>query len=228
MSFLRAKWVYLQTSKPNSSIPRPKMVSISLLYTRLSVPGTNGEIVLLLHLYNNELEIAISSIIFNTNEITPRQSDLLLQASTSANAWLDIFLTIPAIEYTGFTFVIFSQISRCLLTLYRIATISQNSAIFQEENALKTTNPLPLLNQIIDKLVQVPVVSGLDACEQRGGDVFSRSAQLLRSFRSEWETKFDSDGMISGMADESYLMDLFDGFSDDLLYNGWFTEMPSF
>lgn len=135
---------------------------------------------------------------------------------------------IPPAEYVGFTFAIFAQISRCLLILYRIATLG--SPAWYEDHLLKTTNPLTLLNRIINSLEQVPIIAELDNREDPDGDVFSRSAKLLRSFQPEWEAKLGSNHMISDNISSMQNVDWMDfsgGFGDDIMYNGWFMELMS-
>ncbi|KAJ5995144.1 hypothetical protein N7481_002121 [Penicillium waksmanii] len=159
--------------------------------------------------------------------ISPSQSDRLYIAFTSAQAWLDILFMIPPAEYVGFTFAIFAQISRCLLILYRIATLG--SPAWYEDHLLKTTNPLSLLNRIINSLEQVPIIAGLDSHEDLDGDVFSRSAKLLRSFQPEWEAKLGSDHIISDISSMQNVdwMDFSGDFGDDIMYNGWFMDLMS-
>ena len=136
---------------------------------------------------------------------------------------------IPPAGYVSFSFAIFSQVSRCLLALYRLATLDAPN--WDKNLVQQTANPLSILNRLVNALEQVPAVVGIDNSNYPNGDLFSRSAQILRSLRPEWESKLGSDDMVPvepsthdlngiQMPDASF-------FGDDSLYDSWFMELMS-
>lgn len=122
-----------------------------------------------------------------------------------------------------------SQVSRCLLALYRLAILDTPN--WDKNHVQQTANPLSVLNQPVDALKQVPTVVGIDNSNYPNGDFFSRSAQMLRSFCPEWEAKLGSDDMVCV---EPYPHDVngihMPGTSlsrEDSMYDGWFMELRS-
>ncbi|KAB8261634.1 hypothetical protein BDV32DRAFT_148280 [Aspergillus pseudonomiae] len=185
--------------------------------------------VILLHLYSNELEIAASSLSLTPCDVNASRQDHLFHALTSINSWFNILLMIPPAGYVSFSFAIFSQVSRCLLALYRLATLDAPN--WDKNLVQQTANPLSILNRLVNALEQVPAVVGIDNSNYPNGDLFSRSAQILRSLRPEWESKLGSDDMVPvepsthdlngiQMPDASF-------FGDDSLYDSWFMELMS-
>lgn len=185
--------------------------------------------VLLLHLYSNELEISVSSLSFIPSDVKASRQDHLFQALTSINSWFKKLFMIPPAGYVSFSFAIFSQVSRCLLALYRLAILDAPN--WDKNHVRQTANPLSILNRLLNTLEQVLAVVGIDNSNYPNGDIFSRSAQILRSLRPEWEAKLGSDDMVSlepsphdvngiHMPDTSF-------FGDDSLYHGWFIELMS-
>lgn len=200
----------------------------SLLYNTFH-PKLTHKSVVLLHLYSNELEIAVSSLSFTPSDVKASRQYHLLQALTSINSWFKILFMIPPAGYVSFTFAIFSQISRCLLALYRLAILDVPN--WDKNHVQQTANPLSILNRLLNILEQVPAVVGIDNSNYSNGDVFSRSAQILRSLRSDWEVKLGSNDMISvePCPHDDNGIDMPDApfFGDDSLYNGWFMELMS-
>jgi hypothetical protein len=183
----------------------------------------------LLHLYSDELEITIFSLSLTPTDLKRPRLDHLFHALTSINSWFETLLMIPPSGYVSFTFPIFSQISRCLLVLYRLATLDAPN--WDKTCVQQTTNPLSILNRLLNKLEQVPTAIGIDNSNYPNGDIFSRSAQILRSLRPEWEAKlgfynmapvepspYDFNGV--NLPDASF-------FGDDSLYDGWLMELMS-
>ncbi|KAJ5857712.1 hypothetical protein N7455_008606 [Penicillium solitum] len=199
------------------------------LDVKVEILNSSPRDALLLHLYSNELEIAVSSLSFTPSDVKASRQHHLFQALTSINSWFDILFMIPPAGYISFPFAIFSQVSRCLLSLYRLAILDAPN--WDKNHVQQIANPLSILNRLVDTLEQVPAVVGIDNSNYPHGDFFSRSAQMLRSFRPEWQAKLSSDDMVSiepyphdvngiHMPDASF-------FGDDSMYDDWFMELMS-
>lgn len=211
------------------SSPRDGTHPIIAFFITIFHPKLTHYSVLLLHLYSNELEIAVSSLSFTPSDVKASRQHHLFQALTSINSWFDILFMIPPAGYISFPFAIFSQVSRCLLSLYRLAILDAPN--WNKNHVQQIANPLSILNRLVDTLEQVPAVVGIDNSNYPNGDFFTRSAQMLRSFRPEWEAKLSSDDMVSiepyphdvngiHMPDTSF-------FGDDSMYDDWFMELMS-
>ncbi|KAK9243068.1 hypothetical protein V1506DRAFT_494407 [Lipomyces tetrasporus] len=184
--------------------------------------------VVLLHLYSIELEVALSATFLSSDQITAQQRKSLRKGFESIMSWFDVVFAIPPNGYVGFPFSIFSQLVRCLITLYRLVTLDDPT--WDKNQARETAKPLSILNLLISNLEQVPVVAGLDNRDSAEGDVFSRSAQIFRSLRSEWEAKLGLDDMMSSMIPPSQnASDIAfpDALGEEILDNDWFMDLLS-
>ena len=150
--------------------------------------------VVLLHLYSTELEIAFLPTFRQTNQLTIQQRESLNAGLESVKSWFDVFFTITPAAYIGFSFPIFLQIARCLTTLYRLATLKD--PILGEDVVCKTADAIMISNHVINNLEQVAILNGLDNSEGPKGDVFSRAAQMIRSFQAEWEAKLSKEDLV--------------------------------
>jgi hypothetical protein len=171
----------------------------------LAQPQTNGKLfcakrsmnstyviieVVFLHLYSLELETALSPAFFHTNQLTLQQRKYRNAGLESINSWFEVFFTIPPAAYIGFPFSIFSQLLRCVVSLYRLTTLEDLSG--NEKSNCKAMDPLLVLDRVINNLEQVHILAGLENSDSSELDEFSRSAQMLRSIRSGWEAKLGS------------------------------------
>ncbi|KAE8420988.1 hypothetical protein BDV36DRAFT_292664 [Aspergillus pseudocaelatus] len=223
----RARWAWLNDT--SEAVGLAEDATALLSDVKKEIFKSSAKDVVLLHLYSNELEITVSFLSFSPSDVKASRQDHLFQALTSISSWFNIFLMIPPAEYVSFTFAILSQISRCLVTLYRLATLDAPN--WDKHRAQQTANPLSILDRLVNVLEQVPVVVGIDNSSYPNGDLFSRSAEILRSVRPGWEAKLGSDNMVSvepsphdingiHMPDSSF-------FGDDSLFDSWFMELMS-
>ncbi|KAB8222898.1 hypothetical protein BDV33DRAFT_201036 [Aspergillus novoparasiticus] len=223
----RARWTWLNDT--SGAVGLAEDAAALLSDVKKEIFKSSAKDVVLLHLYSNELEITVSFLSFTPSDVKASRQDHLFQALTSISSWFNIFLMIPPAEYVSFTFAILSQISRCLVTLYRLATLDAPN--WDKHRAQQTANPLSILDRLVNVLEQVPAVVGIDNSSYPNGDLFSRSAEILRSVRPGWEAKLGSDNMVSvepsphdingiHMPDSSF-------FGDDSLFDSWFMELMS-
>jgi hypothetical protein len=147
----------------------------------------------LFHLYSAELEVSLPLTFLHGTTFQPRESvDAGLRAIKS---WFDTFFMIPVATYAGFPFSILSQLVRCLVTLSRL--ISQDDSGWIENSVWTTTDALSTMNRVIDNFEQVAELAGLDNSGFPEGDLFSRSAQMLRTIRPGMETHLVQDDLLT-------------------------------
>ncbi|KAI9740059.1 MAG: hypothetical protein M1818_004810 [Claussenomyces sp. TS43310] len=194
--------------------------------TNLLARTPNNAEVVFLHLYNAELEIALSPTFLYTDQITLQQQKYLKAGLESIKSWFDVFFTIPPAAYIGFPFSIFSQLLRCMMTLYRLMTLDGPTC--DDEGVWKTVDPLLVLGRVINNMEQVAILAGLDKSESPGGDVFSRGAQMFRSLRPGWEAKLGRDDLVLSTilplqdVNETFLPD---ALGVELFDNDWLTDL---
>ena len=111
--------------------------------------------------------------------------DSLYACVESVKSWFETFFTVHPTAYIGFPFPIFSQLVRCLVTLYRLSALDDPAG--DKKGVQKTADLLLILDQIINNMEQVSVLAGLDHNGDLEGDVFFRTAKMLRSIRPGWE-----------------------------------------
>jgi hypothetical protein len=153
--------------------------------------------VVLAHLYSAELtinETALPQVLIIANNLNFQQLKCLYACIESIKSWFEVFFTIPPTAYISFPFSIFSQLVRCLVTLYRLSTLDDPT--WDKNGVWKTANLLLILDHVIDNMEQVKTLAGLDNNDSPEGDIFSRTAKLFRSIRPEWEAKLGADDLM--------------------------------
>lgn len=151
------------------------------------------DVAILLHLHSVELEITLSPIFTHTTQVTNQQRKFFDASLASINSWFELFFTISPAAYTGLSFSIFSQLFRCVVTLYRLKTV--DARIWDYESIQNLGDPLLILDRVVNNLEQVAALAGLDNSGSHEKDVFYRSAQTFRSLRPGWEAKFSKNDL---------------------------------
>ncbi|KAL9063633.1 MAG: hypothetical protein Q9157_008151 [Trypethelium eluteriae] len=197
--------------------------------TRLLNEFGDNEVVLL-HLYNTELETALSPTFLHNSKLTVKERDSLYAGLESIKSWFTVFFTITPAAYIGFPFSIFSQLIRCLTTLYRLMILEDPA--WDENRVWKTTDALLILDRVINSMEQVAILAGLDNSDSSEGDTFSRLAQLLQSLRPGWEARLQSDDLVSSTIPDPQNVDgysFLDSFGMEIFDNDWLTDfiLPS-
>jgi hypothetical protein len=182
---------------------------------------------LLLHLYSTELDAVLPPMLLHTNELAFQPPKSLIAGLRSIKSWLDVFFTVPPAAYIGFTFSIFSQLFRCVTTLYRLTTL--DDLTWDENGVRNTTDPHHIVDCLIRNLEQVAIHAGLDNSDTPiGGDIFSRGAQIFRSLRSGWEAKLGPpDPVLSALPVQQNASEvsLPDDFAVEFFDNDWLMDL---
>jgi hypothetical protein len=187
--------------------------------------------VLLAHLHSTGLtinETALSPLPIASNSSNLQQLECLYSCLDSIKSWFDVFFTIPPGDYVGFSFSIFSQLSRCLITLYKLSSLEDPS--WPKAEVRKTADVLSILDRVINNLAQVSVLAGLDSSDM-GEDIFARTAKRFNSIRVGWEAKLGVDvvvatGAAGSTVDAAPLYDFPVEFPEsDWPMDDWFTDI---
>ncbi|PYH46320.1 Zn(II)2Cys6 transcription factor [Aspergillus saccharolyticus JOP 1030-1] len=153
-------------------------------------PNSQGYIeILLLHHYNTSLSLYESALtkgtIASITNVSYEHLDYLYGCLEATKSWFDVFLSIPAAEYIGFPFAIFSQMVQNLVTLYQLSTL--DSSVWDTTNVRQTADIIQIMNMVISNMGQVASLNGFEG--DPGGDVFSNIAKMYQGVRVGWETK---------------------------------------
>ena len=182
--------LHSQLQEVKNKFPPQSQRNGKLSLTNDSVLSNNFVEVVLAHLYSTELtinEMALSQVPITTHHSNFQQMESLFACVKSIKSWFEVFFTIPTTAYIGFPFSIFSQLVRCLVTLWRLSTL--NDPAWDKNGVQKAVDLLLTMDHVINNMEQATTLAGLDNSNIAEGDVFSRTAKLFRSIRHGWEAK---------------------------------------
>ena len=100
-------------------------------------------------------------------------------------SWIEVFFTIPPVQYVGFSACIYAKMTRCFIGLWRLLTCEHpewNRGLVQE-----TLDVSSILQEAETNFAQVKAVAGLDRGDSEDSDTFSIMASRLRSMRTSWD-----------------------------------------
>ena len=118
-----------------------------------------------------------------------------LWASVNAiKLWLDAFFTLPPSACLGFSFIFWAQLSRCLVTLYRLSTSADPS--WDCQAVRNTVDLLVALDRIADRLEMINNEAG----EGSNDGLFVQIFKMGRLFRAWAAVKMASEGEGEGEA----------------------------
>jgi hypothetical protein len=101
-------------------------------------------------------------------------------------SWFDVYFLILPAEYIGFPFIIFSQLTRCLIVLFKLSTLDDPA--WDKSFVRNTADVILILNQAIFNLRQVNWLAKLED-DNPEVNVFSRGADSYEAIRMRWEVK---------------------------------------
>lgn len=182
----------LQDIKTQQSFYYQSNGTFSQPSSSMSQFNTTAE-VLLAHLNYTSLtisETAFSPLPIVTKNSNFQQLECLYSCLDSVKSWFDVFFTIPPADYIGFPFSIFSQLSKCLITLYKLSSLDDPS--WPKAEVRKMADVLTILDMVIHNLAQASTVAAFDSSDM-GEDIFNRTAKRFKSIRVGWEAKLNTD-----------------------------------
>ncbi|KAJ5498465.1 hypothetical protein N7453_007516 [Penicillium expansum] len=148
----------------------------------------NRNRVLLLEIYNTELmihTIALSPGV-NTFPGQPNQRFECIYACLQAvKSWLDTFSMIQPVEFVGFSSLMYANMMRCFIGIYRLATC--NHPEWDRTLLHEAVNVSRAFEEASNSFDRVKEVAGLDPDGSQAQDSFSVMASKLRSMKMSWD-----------------------------------------
>ncbi|KAJ5114045.1 hypothetical protein N7456_002579 [Penicillium angulare] len=139
-------------------------------------------------LYDTELSIYEVSLVkpLADEEFSPQRLDHLYACLHVVKQFFDLFFTIPPAGYTSLALPYLTQISHCLVTLFRLSTLDYPG---WDKSAVKgTVDLLAITEQILRRMSQVADAVGM-RCEEAYDDPFSKLGMMMQKLRSEWAVR---------------------------------------
>lgn len=135
--------------------------------------------------------------ISSTVNVTYEHLDYLYGCLDATKSWFDVFLSIPPGEYIGFPFAVFAQMVQNLATLFQLSTLE--SPLWDTANVRRTADILRILDTIVSHMSLVSTINGLDGGTE--ADICSIIAQTYHAVRVGWETRLNTDPIVSSVVD---------------------------
>lgn len=116
-------------------------------------------------------------------EMSSQRLDHLYACLHVVKQFFDLFFTISPAEYTSLALPYLTQLSHCLVTLFRLSTLDYPG---WDKAAVKdTVDILAIAEQIATRMGQVADAVGMRS-EGAYGDPFSKLGMMMQKLRSEW------------------------------------------
>ena len=181
----------------------------------------------MLHFHSIQFEIARTQIPLHHSTLTAAQQQSLQKGFESIIAWLEFIFAIPEADYPGLPFSIVSQLIQCLKCLYRFATLDCPG--WDKHYVRTVCHPIYVLDRVIYNMDQVPIAAGLDRRGSLEGDVYTRSANVFRSLRAEWQSKLqlvEPETLVQPPPDEDVGdVHVPEPYADDFMDTEWFMDL---
>jgi hypothetical protein len=139
-------------------------------------------------LYDTELSLYEVALVkpHADEEFSPQRLDHLYACLHIVKKLFDLFFTIPLAGYTSLALPYLTQVSHCLVTLFRLSTLDYPG---WDKSAVKgTVDILVIAEQIATRMGQVADAVGMRS-EGAYGDPFSKLGMMMQKLRSEWAVR---------------------------------------
>ncbi|KAJ5649729.1 uncharacterized protein N7484_003452 [Penicillium longicatenatum] len=143
---------------------------------------------ILFHLYDTELSLYEVALVkpLADEEFSPQRLDHLCTCLHVVKQFFDLFFTIPPAGYTSLALPYLTQVSHCLVTLFRLSTLDYPG---WDKSAVKgVVDILVIAEQIATRMSQVADAVGMRS-EGAYGDPFSKLGMMMQKLRSEWAVR---------------------------------------
>ncbi|KIV84515.1 hypothetical protein PV11_00290 [Exophiala sideris] len=184
-----------------------------------SIPSDlSNKTILLMELYMTDFsihEVGLSQGAGFLDWSENRRIECLWSCLNALKSWLEVYSGIPLAHYPGFSTMIYSNMIRCLIGLYRLA-ISEHAG--WDRSLIRNHIDIPLfLEQSEKNFAAVKDVVGLDIGGSDDTDFFTLMAARIRVIRGIWDLTGSSamPSLAVPSADDLDLPDLSKDFSDD-------------
>ena len=179
----------------------------------------------LLHLYSTEVriyDIALSKAPIDLNSSGFQRIDSLYACLEATKNWFRVFLDFPPALYVGLSIPTFTQMGRCIVSLFRLVTLED--PVWDRGLARETANLSHILEQIIQRFSQVKSVADLDRSASEDEDIFSRTAGTLRSTKTWWDAKLAAE-LANGIVPEETMGEANTELFDDVWLRDIFSQV---
>ncbi|KAI1618975.1 hypothetical protein EDD37DRAFT_624261 [Exophiala viscosa] len=196
-----------------------KSLEAHLRSFKSSIPdGLSNRAILLMELYMTDFsihEVGLSqgTDIFDGSE--NRRMECLWTCLNALKSWIDVYSGIPLTQYPGFSTMIYSNMIRSLIGLYRLS-------IFEHAGWDRTVlrshiDTASFLEQCEKNFATVKDVTGLDVGGSHDTDFFTIMASRVRFIRGIWEHTGSSTmpSLAAPLGDDLDLTDFQVDFSED-------------
>ncbi|PWY79250.1 hypothetical protein BO70DRAFT_353574 [Aspergillus heteromorphus CBS 117.55] len=143
---------------------------------------------ILFHLHDVEMslyEVALAKPPAD-EEMSSQRLDHLYACLHVVKRFFDLFFTISPAEYTSLALPYITQLSHCLVTLFRLSTLDYPG---WDKAAVKdTADILAIAEQIATRMGQVADAVGMHR-DGPYGDPFSKLGMMIQKLRSEWAVR---------------------------------------
>ncbi|KAJ5928257.1 hypothetical protein N7466_007213, partial [Penicillium verhagenii] len=140
---------------------------------------------ILFHLYDTELSLYEVALVkpLADEEFSPQRLDHLYACLHVVKRFFDLFFTIPPAGYSSLALSYLTQVSHCLVTLFRLSTLDYPG--WDKSAVRSTVDILVIAEQIATRMGQVADAVGMRS-EGAHGDPFSKLGMMMQKLRSEW------------------------------------------
>ncbi|KAK1714396.1 hypothetical protein BDP67DRAFT_618253 [Colletotrichum lupini] len=164
--------------------------------------------------------------------------DIYYACLHAVKAWFDHFLTLPPAAYYTTPFLTFSQLSHCIIALYRLSVLED--PVWDRASVRSTIDLIATLDEIGDRFMRVCSEAGLNV-DVEEGNAFAKAVKTIKGLKGTWEasmaplakvdapaaTGVDGTGVLgAGMGGGAGVGEVELGqFGLDLMDNRWFTDI---
>jgi hypothetical protein len=113
-----------------------------------------------------------------------RRIECLWGCLNAIKLWIDLFLSITPSQYVGFSALVYSNMTHCIVGIYRLSTFEHpewDRALVREH-----IDVISFLEECENNFARVKEEAGLDIGGSEDMDSFSRMASVIRAIRMSW------------------------------------------
>jgi hypothetical protein len=175
-----------------------------------------------MELYNTELsiyEIGLSQAPDIFSGQYNRRLECLCACLNATKSWVDIFLGILPAQYVGFSALIYSNMVRCFISIYRLSTFEHPE---WDRGLVRENLDVSLfLDKAEKNFTQVKEAAGLDLCGSEDIDSFNIMASKIRVIKMLWDATTVSTMASNGVAPSDEMGD----FPMEFLEDDWLRDL---
>ncbi|KAH8664499.1 hypothetical protein BX600DRAFT_464559 [Xylariales sp. PMI_506] len=216
-SFLYLKVFHTQLQSIKSTITPEDQ---SLLSISLHIPYAEVSIYAMAYMFSPEDEEPLATTSYARSSPEFERLECLWRSVEAVKTWIDAVLSIPPVEYTGVSFIVWSQLTRCFAVLFRLSMYDEPG--WDRQAVRNKVDMASMLDKIIFNLDE----AGRQVGESSEEDLFALLAAKMRKTRAWVATKFASDPEADSSWDNIGQMSVPHDFGSDP--DQWMSEALTF